>query len=155
MKFPLLLNKKLAIVAFLFIILVLILSSLYFYFQYQKTKELLQNPQQVTKDQTKKLLDTIGKLIELPKEEPTIATVTDKNKLNSQSFFKNADNGDKVLIFMAAKKAILYRPSINKIIEVMPIASNALSPTVTLEPTVQAKPTKIFPSWTPAPSKNP
>ena len=64
------------------------------------------------------VVDKAGKLMILPGETATIATVTDVTKLNGQVFFKNAKNGDKVLIFTAAGKAILYRPGINKIIEV-------------------------------------
>jgi hypothetical protein len=54
-------------------------------------------------------------------EQPTIATVTDPSKLSGQSFFAHAKVGDRVLLYAAAKKAILYDPNINKIIEVAPI----------------------------------
>lgn len=67
------------------------------------------------------LVSKIGKLIELPQEQPTVATVTDVEKLRDQPFFANAQNGDKVLIFTNAKKAILYRPSANLIIDVAPV----------------------------------
>src|SRR5687767_785586 len=66
-----------------------------------------------------KLVSDVGKLIELPSDEkPTIATVSDVEKVKEQAFFKNAKNGDKVLIYTNAKKAILYRPSENRIVEV-------------------------------------
>lgn len=75
----------------------------------------------------KEIADTVtavSKLIQLPADTvPTVATVTDKSKLQSQDFFKHAENGDKVLIYKEAKKAILYRPSIDKIIDVAPVKS--------------------------------
>ena len=68
------------------------------------------------------LIDEVGKLIALPTDEkPTIATITDVEKVKDQVFFRNAQNGDKVLIYVNAKKAILYRQSQKKVIEVGPI----------------------------------
>ena len=55
-------------------------------------------------------------------ETPTLASVTDKTKLKDQPFFKDAENGDQILIFPQAKKAIIYRESTNKLINVGPIA---------------------------------
>lgn len=73
-------------------------------------------------NELKTVLKAAGKLIVLPQnEQPTLATVSDKTKLLNQPFFADAQNGDKVLIYTNAKKAILYRPSINKIIEVGPV----------------------------------
>lgn len=75
------------------------------------------------------LVAKIGTLIELPAgEEPTIATVTDKTKLTDQPFFASAQNGDVVLIYTHAKKAYLYRPGSNKILDVAPV--NFPTPTV-------------------------
>ena len=66
-----------------------------------------------------KLVAKVSKLIDLPTDEkPTVATITDISKLADQAFFKNAKNGDKVIIYTNAKKAILYRESENKILEV-------------------------------------
>lgn len=65
------------------------------------------------------LVADVGKLLALPTDEkPTVATITDVEKLKEQVFFKNAMNNDKVLIYTKAKKAILYRPSEKKIVEV-------------------------------------
>ncbi|HSW89847.1 MAG TPA: LytR C-terminal domain-containing protein [Patescibacteria group bacterium] len=71
------------------------------------------------------LVSSVGKLMTLPSDEkPTIATVTDPSKLKEQAFFQNAKAGDRVLIYTNARKAILYRPTENKIIEVGAININ-------------------------------
>lgn len=65
------------------------------------------------------LVMDVEKLLALPSDEkPTVATITDVEKLKEQVFFKNALNGDKVLIYTKNRKAILYRPTENKIVEV-------------------------------------
>jgi len=70
----------------------------------------------------KKLVLEVGKLIELPiGEDPTVATVTDITKLKDQPFFAKAKNGDKVLIYTNARKAILYDPQAKKVIDIAPI----------------------------------
>lgn len=71
------------------------------------------------------LVKTVGELMFLPSEEPTIATVTDKEKLAKQPFFAQAENGDKVIIYTQAKKAILYRPTQKKIVDVAPLITDA------------------------------
>lgn len=114
------------------ILLLLLIASLAtgvgMYLKYREAKRqiaLLQNPGEAAKFENQKVIDAVGKLITLPTDEtPSIATVTDAAKLKSQSFFQNAQNGDKVLIYSQAKKAILYRPSTNKIIEVGAINLN-------------------------------
>ena len=91
--------------------------SYYFYSKYQNLK----NPSVAAKQEIQAVVKLVGKLMELPDEEPTVATVSDKEKLKDQTFFAKAANGDKVLIFTQERKAILYRPGTNKIIEVAPI----------------------------------
>lgn len=87
------------------------------------------------------LVTEVGKLITLPSDEkPTVATITDVEKLKDQPFFVNAQNGDKVLIYTNAKKAILYRSEEKKIIEVGAVninqqAGESPSPTPTATPT--------------------
>ena len=97
-------------------------GSYYFYSKYQTLKN---NPNVEAAKETERLVSALGKLIELPKGEiPTIATISDKEKLKDQPFFKGAENGDKLFAYNTAMIAILYRPSSNKIINVAPISIN-------------------------------
>jgi hypothetical protein len=78
-------------------------------------------------DSNSDLLSKISLLIELPDEKPTIATVSDPERLKEQVFFARAKKGDVVLIYTQARKAILYDPIANKIIDVAPIALSPLN----------------------------
>ena len=72
-------------------------------------------------DTAQQLIDEIGKHIILPADEkPTIATVLDPKVLEGQPFFAKALKGDRVLVYPNAKRAYLYRPSEQKLVEVMP-----------------------------------
>lgn len=118
-------KKIIAAIVALVVVLGLVSGGAYAYkyVQDQNDKiDRLSDPQQAAKDEASRVRDLVGKLVDVPTDEsPTVATVNDATKLQSQPFFKNAKNGDKVLIFTKAKKAYLYRPSTNKLIEVAPI----------------------------------
>ena len=103
------------------IILVLLGLGMYYY-QYQKNQKLLKDPTQAAVIESQNLIEKIGKFMELPNEQPQIATVSDASKLPNQPFFSKAQDGDKILIYNIAQKAILYRPSTNKIIDVAALA---------------------------------
>lgn len=121
------------------IILASSVPSVYFFYQYQKAQERLKNPAATTKVDNQKLIDTVGKLIVLPTgEAPTIATVSDVTKLANQPFFTHAQNGDQLLIYQQAKKAILYRPQLGKIIEVGPVTINNTASASATGPVPQA-----------------
>lgn len=119
--------KKMNAKRWLVAILVLVLAAgaawvAYDYSQVRKENKRLSNPSEAAKLATTQLVEDVGKLVQLPAgETPTIATVSDASKLKNQAFFAKAENGDKVLIYTQAKRAILYRPSTNKVIEIAPI----------------------------------
>lgn len=122
-------NRALLIIIVIVVLAVAVLPSYYFYSQYKKTQSLLTNPTATSTAEAKQLVAEVGKLMVLPTtEQPTIATVSDISKLADQPFFANAQNGDKVLIYTQAKEAILYRESINKIIQVAPVNLGSSSP---------------------------
>lgn len=115
-------KKSVLLVISLVLFLAFLLSLVFGVSQFQKNKDLSTRLSQkdVKSDKTD-YVKSIGKLMVLPDEVPTLATVSDKKKLANQSFFQDSENGDKVLIYSKAKKAILYRPAINKIIDVSSI----------------------------------
>lgn len=128
------------------IIVVLVLGGggVYFYNQSQKSAA---NSPQAAQAEVKRLVAEVGKLIELPTgEDPTVATVTDITKLKDQPFFAKAKNGDKVLIYTNARKAILYDPQAKKVIDIAPInigsqSAQTSSPTPKPTPTSSPKST--------------
>lgn len=112
-------NKFLTPRILLILVVVLAGTSIYFYRQFSVIK---QDPNAISKAEVKTLTEKVGRLIVLPKDEdPTIATVSDPEALKDQTFFADAKKGDKVLIYTNAKKAILYDPTLNKIITVAPL----------------------------------
>ena len=125
-------------------------SAVFFYTKYQKSLSAKNNPV----SDVESTAAAVSKLMELPAESPTLATVSDVEKLKGQDFFEKAKNGDKVLIYKVAKKAILYRPFTNKIIEVGPIqietpsvagtataSAQTVSPSIIISPTIIVSPT--------------
>lgn len=89
------------------------------------TKVVAEETQVAAAQEVKDVIAAVGKHIVLPKgEEPTVATVTDPEKLKDQAFFANAKEGYKVLIYTQARKAYLYDPTRDKLIEVAPITTD-------------------------------
>jgi hypothetical protein len=104
---------------FFFLIFLLALSLLSTFYFYRKAAN---DPQKVAVDELNRTVEAVGKMLLLPSDEtPSLATVSDPAKLREQQFFAHAESGDKVLIYSLAKRAILYRPQLNKIVEVAPI----------------------------------
>jgi hypothetical protein len=99
-------------------------------FLYHEWKQFKSEKNIASRDEISAITKKIGKYMDLPSDEtPTMATVSDREKLKDQPFFTKAQNGDKVLIYTQAQKAILYRPAENKVIEVTNLsAQNLKSP---------------------------
>jgi hypothetical protein len=143
-------NKKKILIAVGIIVLIIAAAapSYYYYTQYQKAQSTLKDPAKAAREELATVTTPLSKIMELPKDEtPTLATVTDKSKLKEQPFFVHAEIGDKVLIYTVSKKAILYRPSSNKVIEVGPIniaPQNSATPSAEIKQATQsALPAKI------------
>ncbi len=101
------------------LLLVAVGAAGYFYWQYRNTTSVKEAKE--IEDLTKE----ISQSLLLPENEtPTLATVTDKEKLAGQPFFQKSENGDKVLIYSQSGRAILYRPSLKKIVDITSVNIN-------------------------------
>lgn len=93
------------------------------------------------------VLGKVSKLLILPKgEEPVMATITDAAALiKEQLFYAGSQNGDIVLMYQKALKAIIYSPERNMIVNVGPITPqentqiDQISPVETKATTTEAK----------------
>jgi hypothetical protein len=73
-------------------------------------------------EQANAILVNVGKLIQLPNEQPTMATINDAASVKeAQPFLINAENGDVLIVYSNAREALLYRPATNKLIAVGPV----------------------------------
>ena len=125
------------------IVVVLFVGALgvagYYFQQYRMIKN---NPDKVAADQVSSVVAQVGKLMLLPTDEqPTLATVTEPEKLKTQPFFAHAKKGDRVLVYNKAKKAILYDPELNKIVEVAPLGDDTSSSVTGASNTTATSPT--------------
>lgn len=121
-------NRQITISAgklFAVIALLAVVSSVYFFSQYRQAKQeisRLSAPQEAVLAEQHQLVEQVGRIVELPTgEAPTVATVSDVEKLKHQKFFEQAENGDKVLIYTKAEQAVLYRPSSQKVVQIAPV----------------------------------
>jgi len=97
-----------------------IIGGIYLLFFQNKGIESLTEDQ--VKQKIKSVTKEIEKLILLPNEIPSLATVMDADVLKkNQPFYRDAQNGDIVLLYSSERKAIIYNPREKKLVNVGPI----------------------------------
>lgn len=75
-------------------------------------------------DISKRIVAEVSAIYLVPTdEEAVVARIEDKNKLGDQSFYKNAQNGDYLLMYNKAKVALIYREKDHKVIVSAPITT--------------------------------
>lgn len=68
------------------------------------------------------VLSELSLLAILPDEEPVVATVVGAETLRSESdFYRDAQDGDKLVMFPQAKRVYLYRPGLRRLVNVGPL----------------------------------
>jgi len=65
------------------------------------------------------VVNRVADLIDnLPTEDPIMATIEDVDALTQKDqFFADSNNGDRVLVYLNSRRAIIYRPSSNQVIK--------------------------------------
>lgn len=118
-----------------FIIFGLVLVSIFAFslaaYSYINYSELIQqskndnvkgiNVASMSKEEKAKVVrENFGKIFNINESDPTIATVTDVEKLKKANpeFYKDAKEGDNLIIITEKKLAVLYRLEENKIINI-------------------------------------
>jgi len=73
-----------------------------------------------SEDEITSLVNEVGRHLAIPNDRPKVVTLAAVAQLKkNQPFFANAEDGDKLLVFVS--KVILYRPSIDKVIDIAQI----------------------------------
>ena len=100
----------------------------FFAYEYQ------QNPEVIYAKKVQSMTEKVSKYVPLPKDEqPVTATVTDVKSLPHEAFFKDAQNGDKILLYKKHKLAVLFRPSTGQTITYATLDFKNVIPTVALQ----------------------
>jgi hypothetical protein len=105
----------------------------------------------MTNEEIDKLLSDVGKHLALPNERPQVLTIANVDQLKiSQPFFDSAQNGDKLLVY--TRRVIIYRPSVDKVIDLATINPTTESASMRTPLTPQASPSSgVKPAVTTAP----
>lgn len=115
------------------IAIVVVVGAGYFgWMRYQTMKNSPEAQAKQLEAQKNAILQKVAALTQVPDEEPVLFTVNDANLLKSQqAFFKDAENGDVLLVYQKSSKALIYRESTNKIINAGPVSFQQPTATTT------------------------
>lgn len=78
--------------------------------------------EELAKQEVALTLSRLQKLTIIPEEDPVVATIIDASLLASQSaFYRDAQNGDQLVVFPQAQKAYIFSPSRNIVVNAGPL----------------------------------
>lgn len=77
------------------------------------------HPQDAAAEESSSIIEKVSKIYKLPTGEvPTVARIEDSSRLDGQTFYKDAKDGDYLLAYEKSKLALLYRASEGRLINV-------------------------------------
>lgn len=117
-------TKSMRNMLLLIVAVVALLLALHYYRKYSELRDVVQNvPAQNASNPAAQVISAVDKHMLLPaNEQPVLAQVSDPKALLGNRFFRNALVGDDVLVYCKSQLSILYSPTRDKIIEVLPQA---------------------------------
>lgn len=106
------------------VVVVVVLAGGYFgWTRYQAMQNSPEAQAAKLEQQKNAVITKVKALTVLPDEEPVLFTVNDANLLKTQqAFFKDAANGDVLMVFQKNGKALIYREATNQIINAGPVS---------------------------------
>lgn len=112
---------KYKVIGIVLVVLVLgasMATSLIYYRKYQELNRMTAD--QFSQRSNQKIIGKVSRLYSLPTDEqPSIATIKDKETVKKQyPFLSQAENDDILLLYQKAQLAILYRPSTGQLVKV-------------------------------------
>lgn len=117
-------NRRVNRLALFFRVLIILLAIVVLVLLYSLFRSNKKDIVAQDKNNKEAVLMAVSRLMVLPDETGVVvATVSDREKLREQDFFRLAENGDKVVVFPKARQAVLYRPGVDKIVTIAPLAS--------------------------------
>lgn len=112
-------RTKLVITTLAILCLAGIGSGVFFFVQYSQV--------QAKANQKEDLTKRIATLAVLPDDSSTLVTVADKTKLQNKQLADKVSNGDVLMIFAKTQRLIIYRPSDNKIVDMLSFSAQDTS----------------------------
>ncbi len=107
------------------VLLLIIAATICAYLFYTKATVANKDQTQMSTEKITAIVEKVNKIIDLPKgETPVLVIISDLSKLTDNPFFVKAKVGDEVLIYTLAKKAFIYDPKANFIVEASSLSLN-------------------------------
>jgi hypothetical protein len=114
-------KKKILVATVGLVVLLLAAVGILGWKYYQVTRDVNRSAAKTSQ----RITQAVSKIYLVPNnEQPTVAVIQDKGKLGNQEFFKQAQNGDYILVYPKAKVALVYRERTNQLINLGPLSSD-------------------------------
>ncbi|MCX7997205.1 MAG: hypothetical protein N2691_05660 [Patescibacteria group bacterium] len=106
------------------VLVISLVVSGYFAWHAYEFKQSRLDPDRAAKLQAERIVSRVSRLMDMPStERASVAVLGARSDEQYRDFFSQAIPGDAVIIFPQARRAILYRDSIDRIIDIVTLAS--------------------------------